>query len=387
MAATIKKHNEKGNDNATEATDATDTTANAAAEDVKIATTTSCTPNEFINAFNKQRTVLAGFAHCTTIEELHIVRDGFIFGLAKDICPDQYKSVLILILRKQFASQKQEQTDTNTNNNNNVIHIPPETTTKTKTTEKGIENDHGMLSMSFEEMVLAARICDENNDSNGNDANVDGNNNNDNDNNNNKDGKSSEICNKDDATSSSATIATIKTSTTTCYWNDLIKSVKFIAKSIGSDLDSIWNTLEDGRLVWIRAVNAAHPMKLILKHALKENNTENSPGDVSDGMMVWIYCLCINLIVSKKSETKSEPSTVVDENDDNNNNNLSLLSQLQNDVDQWFIAVNMKDKYNPLQGYQSELWDPRRDEWRSLDIGAQTAAERGGTTLFDAWNA
>ena len=371
MAATIKDNNDNAANNA------------AAADDVTIATTTttSCTPNEFIDAFNKQRTVLAGFAHCTTIEELHIVRDGFILGLAKDLCPDQYKSVLILILRKQFASQqKQEQEQ-----EQNVIHIPPETSSsETKTTEKGIENDHGMLSMSFEEMVLAARICDENNNSNGNDADVDDNNGNNSNSNSNKDGMSSEICNEDDT--SSATIATTKS--TTYYWNDLIKSVKCIATSVGSDLDSIWNTLEDGRLVWIRAVNAAHPIKLILKHALKENNTENNPGDVSDAMMVWIYCLCINLIVSK-SETKLEPSTVVDdknENDDNNNSR-SILLQLQNDVNQWCIAVNMKDKYNPLQGYQSELWDPRRDEWRSLDIGAQEAAERGGTTLFDAWNA
>ncbi|OEU14566.1 hypothetical protein FRACYDRAFT_241114 [Fragilariopsis cylindrus CCMP1102] len=339
MVATIKKDNEKGNVKATDAIDATDAADNAAAaaaatDDVTIATTTtSCTPDEFITAFNRQRTVLAGFAHCTTIEELHIVRDGFILGLAKDLCPDQYKSVLILILRKQFASQQKQEKE----QEQNGIHIPPETSSsETKTIGKGIENEHGMLSMSFEEMVLAARTCDENNNSNGNDV--------------------------DD--------------------ND--------ATSVGSDLESIWKTLEDGRLIWIRAVNAAHPMKVILKHALKENNTENNPGDVSDAMMVWIYCLCINLIVSK-SETKSEPSTVVDdenENDDNNNtDSRSILLQLQNDVNLWFIAVNMKDKYNPLQGYQSELWDPRRDEWRSLDIGAQEAAERGGTTLFDAWNA
>ena len=126
MAATIKDNNDNAANNA------------AAADDVTIATTTttSCTPNEFIDAFNKQRTVLAGFAHCTTIEELHIVRDGFILGLAKDLCPDQYKSVLILILKKQFASQqKQEQEQ-----EQNVIHIPPETSSsETKTIEKGIE--------------------------------------------------------------------------------------------------------------------------------------------------------------------------------------------------------------------------------------------------------
>ena len=370
MTATIKKDNEKVNGKSTDATDTDNATDNAAAaDDVTIATTTSCTPNEFINAFNKQRTVLAGFAHCTTIEELHIVRDGFILGLAKDICPDQYKSVLILILRKQFATtststpqeQKQEQEQTDISNNN-VIHIPPETTTTTKTTENGIENDHGMLSMSFEEMVLAARICDdENNNRNDVDDNA---------------GKSS--CNKDDY-SSTAAATTAAAKNTTCYWNDLIKSVKYTATSVGSDLDSIWNTLENGRMVWIRAVNAAHPIKLILKHALKENNTENSPGDVSDAMMVWIYCLCINLVVRVEvgiSETETESSTV-DE----------TLILLKNDVNQWIIAVNIKDKYNPLQGYQSELWDPRINEWRSLDIGVQDAAERGGTTLFDAWNA
>lgn len=360
---TRKDDNENGNNEGANA-------AAAAADDDVITTTTPCTPDQFINAFNKQRTVLAGFAHCTTIEELHIVRDGFILGLAKDICPDQYKSVLILILRKQFATtststpqeQKQEQEQQTDTSNNNVIHIPPETTTTTKTTENEIENDHGMLSMSFEEMVLAARICDdENNNRNDVDDNA---------------GKSS--CNKDDD-SSTAAATTAATKNTTCYWNDLIKSVKYTATSVGSDLDSIWNTLENGRMVWIRAVNAAHPIKLILKHALKENNTENSPGDVSDAMMVWIYCLCTNLVVRVEvgiSETETESSTV-DE----------TLILLKNDVNQWIIAVNIKDKYNPLQGYQSELWDPRINEWRSLDIGAQDAAERGGTTLFDAWNA
>ena len=58
-------------------------------------TSTDLTPDEiaFTNAFNNQRMVLAGFAKCSSKEELHIVRDGFYLGLASDLNLDEYDPV------------------------------------------------------------------------------------------------------------------------------------------------------------------------------------------------------------------------------------------------------------------------------------------------------
>jgi hypothetical protein len=75
-------------------------------------------------------------------------------------------------------------------------------------------------------------------------------------------------------------------------------------------------------------------------------------------MMIWIYALCIN------------------------------IPDLESVANVWATrVVKMDNERNPLQGYKPELWDPRKDEWYPLDVGAQNAAEAGGTTLQDAWNA
>ena len=47
----------------------------------------------------------------------------------------------------------------------------------------------------------------------------------------------------------------------------------------------------------------------------------------------------------------------------------------------------MTDKMNPLENYNLELWDCTKDEWRLLDISVQEAAERGGSSFNDAWDA
>mmetsp|Transcript_14564 Transcript_14564/g.30978 ORF Transcript_14564/g.30978 Transcript_14564/m.30978 type:complete len:160 (+) Transcript_14564:88-567(+) len=58
----------------------------------------------FVRAFDKQRSTLAGFARCSNLEELHVVRDGFYLGMAKDLCPDEYKRVLVMVLKRKFGS-------------------------------------------------------------------------------------------------------------------------------------------------------------------------------------------------------------------------------------------------------------------------------------------
>jgi hypothetical protein len=53
---------------------------------------------EFTNAFNANRLVIGGFATCANKEELDVVRDGWYFGLAADLCPDEYEPVRLHVL-------------------------------------------------------------------------------------------------------------------------------------------------------------------------------------------------------------------------------------------------------------------------------------------------
>jgi hypothetical protein len=151
---------------------------------------------------------------------------------------------------------------------------------------------------------------------------------------------------------------TIQSARASEEWNELVQAVRQKANAVGSDLDDIWKTLEMGRLEWLGAATAAHGIKTLLKKGLEKDGTlEDSPGDVSDAKMIWIYGLCLNL-----PELKAAAIT-------------------------WAKVVGLPDPTKPLVGYNPTLWDPRKDEWRPLDLGAQAAAERGGSTLDEAWNA
>ena len=309
----------------------------AAADDRTPAAAALKTPNvsveDFVSAFNKQRTTLAGFSKCSNQDELDIVRDGFYLGLAKDLCPDAYKAVLILILRKKFDKGESRS---------------PEST-------KGIveEGDQGMLSFSFEEMVLAARECDK--------------------------PRYTEPTTDDDSNESNNATKDLAPTTPTTYWKDLVDTVLVIGDSVGSDLESIWKTLEEGRLSWLRAVSVAHPIKVILKKALEDDNALDSAGDVSDAMMVWIYSICLSLADGTTQSTATDEETTSAAS--------ATKHQIKAAVDQWVDAVNMTERNNPLKGYQAELWDPRREEWRALESFAQQAAESGGAELLEAWKA
>ena len=48
---------------------------------------------DFTNAFNANRGVLAGFAKCNSESELHIVKDGFLLALGRELCPAEYEPV------------------------------------------------------------------------------------------------------------------------------------------------------------------------------------------------------------------------------------------------------------------------------------------------------
>ena len=144
---------------------------------------------------------------------------------------------------------------------------------------------------------------------------------------------------------------------TSSAWQPMVDAVLIRAALVDCDLTDLWMTLETGRLEWLQAVSAAHSIKLLLREGLRKENSNPSQGDISDAKMIWIYALCCTI-----------PS-------------------LQANAVQWAKVVQMPNPKAPLVGYQPELWDPRKEEWRPLDVGAQAAAERGGSTLEQAWEA
>ena len=138
-------------------------------------------------------------------------------------------------------------------------------------------------------------------------------------------------------------------------WGLLMEALKNKAEFVNADLQAMWLPLETGRIEWLRAINAAHVIKTNLRDALREH--EGKEGDVSDGLMVYMYCLALS------------------------------IPALQLEAAAWASAVGMNDTGQPLLGYKPALWDPRRVEWKPLDLGVQGAAERGGSAVQDAWNA
>lgn len=224
------------------------------------------TPDEiaFTNAFNAQRMTLAGFAKCSSQEELSIVRDGFFLGLANDLRLAEYEPVRETIVTDNSVAEA-----------------------------AGSEN-------SFRRTVEAARRSKQ--------------------------------------------------------WDNLIKTLKAMATSVGSNLDDIWMTLEKGRLEWLAAASAAHRIKVTLKTALDNQCGGGAmEGDISDAKMIWMYAISISI-----------PS-------------------LEKEREAWTEVVQMPDKSRPLVGYKADLWN-NRDIWAPLDIGVQNAAERGGSSIDEAWN-
>jgi hypothetical protein len=138
-------------------------------------------------------------------------------------------------------------------------------------------------------------------------------------------------------------------------WGLLMEALRTKAMVVGSDLDAIWGGLERGRMEWLRALSAAHVIKVNLKEALEKDG--GTAGDVSDGMMVWMYSLALS------------------------------IPELQLEAAAWAAAAHIEDKSQPLLGYEPDLWDARRAEWAPLDRGVQAAAERGGSSVQKDWAA
>lgn len=140
-------------------------------------------------------------------------------------------------------------------------------------------------------------------------------------------------------------------------WEGLLGALHAVATEVDSDLDAIWMTLEEGRFEWLCALNASHPLKVILKDALKQDE-KTTDKDRMEAKMIYVYTL-----------------------------SLSLPSIAETSKACWRKVVKMEDKTNPLKSYNGDLWDCRKEEWRPLDLGVQEAAERGGSSFEDAWEA
>lgn len=219
----------------------------------------------FTNAFNAQRMTLAGFAECSSKEELHIVRDGFYLGLASDLRIPEYEPIREAVVT--------------------------------------------------DESVAAS-------------------------------------CRTDKAFQ-----ATVEAARKSTHWDNLVNAVKSMATSVGSNLEEIWMTLENGRLEWLAAVSAAHQIKTMLKTALDNTCGGAMDGDISDAKMIWMYAISLS------------------------------IPCLKTERDAWKNVAKVKDEIRPLVGYDPELWDARKPEWAPLDRGVQAAAERGGSSIDEAWKA
>lgn len=143
-------------------------------------------------------------------------------------------------------------------------------------------------------------------------------------------------------------------------WKDMVAAVMGTARVVGSDLAGIWRGLAVGRLEWLAATSATHALKSTLKTALENDGNSDSrgilEGDAKDAKMVWMYALASQLPPCKQL------------------------------AESWAEAAHIAERLQPLEGFEAELWDPRKAEWEPLDLAVQAAAERGGTSLNEAWD-
>ena len=49
-------------------------------------------------------------------------------------------------------------------------------------------------------------------------------------------------------------------------------------------------------------------------------------------------------------------------------------------------AVGVREMENPLADYEADLWDPRQQVWRQLEVCVGSFAERAGTSVPEEWN-
>ena len=202
------------------------------------------TPDEifFTNVFNAHRATLTGFAHCQSREELHIIRDGWLLALSSDLCPAEYEPV------------------------RNRIVLDPK-----------------VAAGGAPAGAAAAGGADK---EDGGDNKAD----------NSKESTTDATAAQANNSDGGALTRTVISARKSPAWDNLTRAVKAKAYEVGSDLDAIWMTLENGRTQWLEAASAAHSLKTMLQTGL-ENQCGGAPteGDVSDAKMIWMYALSLNV--------------------------------------------------------------------------------------------
>lgn len=139
------------------------------------------------------------------------------------------------------------------------------------------------------------------------------------------------------------------------HWKPLNLALTAKASEVGSDLTEMWSKLEKGRIEWLNAASGAHGIKVTLK-GLLDQDPKHTEGDISDAKMLWMFSLAVN------------------------------IPALAEAVEAWRKEVKMEEKTTPLVGYEPDLWDPRKECWAPIDLGVQAAAERGGSSITEAWD-
>jgi len=135
-------------------------------------------------------------------------------------------------------------------------------------------------------------------------------------------------------------------------WAKLLRALMAVADEVGSDLLGIWGGLERGRLEWLKSVSFCHKLKTTLKAQITKDGFEGA-----DAKMVWLYSMA------------------------------TMLPSCNQAAANWAVAAHIPEVTNPLKGYKEDEWDPQRPEWAPVDRGVAAAAERGGSSLDEAWEA
>ena len=142
-------------------------------------------------------------------------------------------------------------------------------------------------------------------------------------------------------------------------WDKMVASLMSKARFVESDLVSIWDRLEKGRLEWIAAYTATCNIKSNLRAAIEAVDRHRSTrDDLKFALMVWMYATA-----------------------------SVIPGDCRDAAVAWAKAVGMQDPRAPLKGFNPEKWSIEAPEWEPLDLALQAAAERAGVELQKAWEA
>lgn len=152
-------------------------------------------------------------------------------------------------------------------------------------------------------------------------------------------------------------MATITTARRSPKWTELRRCVADEAEASGGDVATTWNQLEKPRLAWLNASRNSAPLRKMLQSEVEKARQGDPDAEEESAKAIWVYGLGYTL-----------PSC-------------------QMAANMWATCARINTPTSPLVGYQPELWDVRRPEFRALEQCVLESAERAGTSLSDEWHA